>query len=272
MLWAIIITSLITIAIFLPIAIWAARQEEKGRLILLEPLVTCTEKYRAVRFLGDEKQTKKYLLTLKSALAHDDSALEILLRQIECQPDGPIERATAGETRSLKLFGQIRELEINGKTVLVGFGLPIELKETTEIPEEFLEQAKLLGKNGYLILALTANQKFKGMVVLEPVVSERIIKLIRPTDQVKIVGRAEKIYAAWLYQKITNRPVNEIASQQTLDVEKSVKAWEAQALSAEVIAEVDLKTRYHLVRLFATREKCLLVSDDPEDKQLPLPN
>ena len=272
------------IAALVAMLIFEQKKHETKRLLLIEPLLALSESYRLIRYLGNETETRKLFGLVKANLFQHESLIEDLLRQVEYRPDGHADRAEVIDCKSWSLLGETKQMRQGKRTISVSLAGIKELSQKVEIDHDLISQAELLGKNGYLVLGITTAvihstknknviEEFIGAVVLEPVFKKNYVEHLRQlslTEKMKLVTVADRSFASWVYNQLFKVQPNEIATTESLGKAGSMMAWEAQAKSAEVIAEADLKTRYHLARYFLHKDSPSLFSSNPEDKQLPL--
>ncbi len=282
--WILISTGGVVIIGLLVLLIVDQKKIETKKLLLLEPLVWLTKKYTLVRYLGDQAEAKKLFGYFKGNLFQHDSLTEELLRQIEHRPEGGVERVEIIDCKVWPLLGETKVIQLGKRRLKISLAQISELSKRISVEEDILDQAQVLAKNGYLVMGIAstvvhsikndrATEGFVGAIVLEPTFDqEKLNKInkLREIETIKFVTVVDKYFVASIYEKVFGIKADEVATTHSLDKELTVKSWEAQARSAQIVAEADLKTRYHLARFFLHKDNPSLLSGNPEDRQLPL--
>ncbi|MCR4277529.1 MAG: hypothetical protein NUV80_00745 [Candidatus Berkelbacteria bacterium] len=259
----------------------------KHTLYIIEPTNFLVSGWHVARFEPDN-QTLKQTFKL---LATSNLSKGSLLEKIIVSANSSVSLKSKSSTGTLvehQSFGALSEqfvLEIGSKkqSFLIG---PLDQIE------EFLEDEKITkyrtlsqksAENGYLALVIATSfvhgdrpkkskYKIEGLVVLEPVIDQDIVAVLNQTKHKPIrfltvlpVGVASHLYA----QVFPDKPHFNLNAKE-LETLLPPKFAEADLEKAIVVGGADIVARHQALRVWQRQYDCIVVSRNPEDRDLPI--
>ena len=278
-----VVLLLVLILLVLPII----KPHRNGRLYVIEPLGWLVTTWQVARF---EPNTQS-LARLFKVLASSNLSKGTLLEQIIVSAAGALRiksqttSATLIEHQSIGPLAERFVLEISTKTQSVIVG-PLE-QIGSLVEDENMAKYRILSQksadHGYLALTIATafvhgdkpkrtKHRIEGLVVIEPKVAvDRAATLQKlGQDSVRFLSVAPVGFTRHLYQQIFPDQAPFGLDAKELETVLPPKFAEADLEKAGVVGGADIVARHQALRTWQRRFDCVVVSINPEDRDLPI--
>ncbi|MEK7201922.1 MAG: hypothetical protein AAB669_00070 [Patescibacteria group bacterium] len=277
---------LLVVLILLVLAI-LARQVTKQPLTVLEPLGWLVTSWQVARF----EPNNQPLARLFKVLASSNLSRGTLLEQIIVSAAGSIRlksKATTGILVEHQSVGPLAEqsllaLGTKKQSVLVGPLEQIENLVDDEKIAKFRALSQKSAEHGYLALAIAssflhgnkstcAKHQIEGIVVLEPNVDQIQLALLQKIsrEQTRFLTVLPVGVGTHLYSQVFPHQTQFGLNAKELETLLPPKFAEADLDKAAVVGGANLIARHQALRVWQQKHNCVLVSVNPEDRDLPI--
>ncbi len=276
---------LLVVLILLTLQIF--KHNRKFELFIVEPLGLLASDWQVARFEPDN-QTLKQVFKL---LASSNLSKGTLLEQIIISASKSISLKSKSSTGTLiehQSFGALAEQFVidagnKKKSFLIG---PLEQIE------EFVEDEKIAkyrslsqtaAENGYLALVIATSfvhgdnpkitkHQIEGMVMLEPVIDQDFIARLQETNQkpTRLLTVLPVGVATHLYSQVFPNTAHFDLNAKELETLLPPKFAEADLEKAIIVGGADLIARHQALRVWQRQYDCIVLSRNPEDRDLPI--
>ena len=277
---------LLVVLILLVLAI-LARQVTKQPLTVIEPLGWLVTSWQVARF----EPNSQSLARLFKVLASSNLSKGTLLEQIIVSAAGSIRlksKAIAGTLVEHQSIGPLAEqfilaLGTKKQSVLVG---PLEQIESLVDDEKIAKYRALSqqsAEHGYLALTLATSfvhgdkpkaikHRIEGVVVLEPRVDQDQVALIQKISQkaIRFLTVLPVAVATQLHGQVSPDQTPFGLNAKELETLLPPKFAEADLEKATVVGGADIVARHQALRVWQQKYNCVVVSVNPEDRDLPI--
>jgi len=263
------------------------KHNRKGELYVIEPAGLLVSGWQVARFEPDGQSIRRVF----HLLATSNLSKETLLEQIIVSASRSVylkSKSSSGTLVEHQSFGVLSEqfiLQIGNKIQSFVIG-PLDQIETFIEDEKIAKYRTLSQKsaeNGYLALVIASSfvhgdkpkqskHQIEGMVVLEPTIDQDFVTILRKPNQkptrfltVLPIGVASHLYAQ-VFPAHTHFGLN----AKELETLLPPKFAEADLEKATIVGGADLIARHQALRVWQRQFDCIVVSRNPEDRDLPI--
>lgn len=277
---------LLVVLILLVLAM-SARKTTKQPLKVIEPLGWLVTSWQVARF---EPNTQS-LTQLFKVLASSNLSKGTLLEQIIVSAAGSIRlksKATVATLAEHQLVGPLAEqfvltLGTKKQSVLIGPLEQIESLVDDEKIAKFRALSQKSAQNGYLALTMATSfvhgdrskktkHQIEGVVVLEPSIDQSRVAQIQKIDhdQTRFLTVLPFGVATHLYGQVFPDQTPFGLNAKELETLLPPKYAEADLEKAAVVGGADIVARHQALRVWQQKHSCVVVSVNPEDRDLPI--
>lgn len=277
---------LLVVLILLVLAM-LGHQRTLRRLTVIEPLGWLVRNWQVAR-LEPNNQT---LAELFKVIASSNLSKGTLLEQIIVSAARSIRlksKASAATLVEHQSIGPLAEqfvltLGTKKKSVIIG---PLEQIESLADDEKISKMRTLSQKsaeNGYLALVIATSfvhgdrpkkskYQIEGLVVLEPVIDQDIVAVLKQTKHkpIRFLTVLPVGVASHLYTQVFPDKAHFNLNAKELETLLPPKFAEADLEKAIVVGGADLVARHQALRVWQRQYDCIVVSRNPEDRDLPV--
>lgn len=277
---------LLVVLILLALAI-LARQTTKQPLTVTEPLGWLVKSWQVARFEPDTQS----LARLLKMISNSNLSRGTLLEQIIVSAAGPLRlksKATVASLVEHQSVGPMAEqfilaLGTKNQSVLIG---PLEQIESLVDDEKITKYRALSQKSaehGYLALTIATSflhgdksksvkHQIEGIIVLESNIDQSQVALLQK------VGHLQTRFLTVLPVGVVSHLYSQVFPSQTqfgfnakeLETLLPPKFAEADLEKAVVVGGADIVARHQALRVWQQKYNCVVVSVNPEDRDLPV--
>ncbi len=276
---------LLIVLIFLTLQI--TKDRKLAKLYAVEPLELLIKGWQVARFEPDNQTIKRIFKLLAMANLSKGTLLEQVIvsaaRSFRLQSKAM--SAMLVEHRSIGPLAEqfILETSAKNQSVLIG---PLEQIEELVDDEKIAKYRHLSQKStesGYLSLTVATSfihgskqksirHQIEGLVILEPVIDEKQLAKLQNISQelARFLTVLPVGLATHLYNQVFPDQAHFSVQAKELETILPPKFAEVDLDKARVVGGADLVARHQALRVWQRRFSCVLVSRNPEDRDLPV--
>ncbi len=281
------LTPVVLLVVLILLTLQIIKRNRASRLYVIEPLGFLVKSWQVARFEPDSQSIRRMFKLLATSNLSEGTMLE----RIVVSAADSISLKSKGATGTLverQSFGSLSVrmvLETGNKTrsFLIGPLEQIEGLVSDGAITKYRALSRKSAEHGYLALTVAASflhgekrkmnqHQIEGTVVLEPVVDENQLARLRTFGQTQVrfltllpIGTATHLYGLTFSAKT---PFGLDAKD--LETLLPPKFAESDLEKAVVVGGADLIARHQTLRVWQRRFDCVVVSVNPEDRDLPV--
>lgn len=259
------------------------RPKRKNTLTLVEPLGWLMESWHLARFIDDKTEGAKLWWLLKRTEAEDSGPLEELIRHTSLKSQVPEEL----ELLEVEGIGALSRRYIlqsptgSKRSVVVGPPCQLQGYLADKDHKRYLELARQSAKQGFLAIAIADcfihgpdrkkahEHELVDLALLEPVMHGERQKALKRETNVKFLTVLPDDFACHIFETHNSKTCFAIDAPTASRLFPPSFA-EAELEKAHVIGNADLRLRHQALRTFERKFDCAIVSNNHEDKHLPV--